>query len=114
MKMDQHWLTKRDRAILGTLARKNPDDIRRLGAFNGGLCVFAGVVTVVACLVRGDWGGADWGVAMVAAGWIEIERARYMRIVRHLLRDNRAKAAAEEAPGWNGLPDPYRSGHNEP
>ena len=105
MQPNQDFLTKRDRSTLSALARKNPMDIGKLAGFHGGLVIFAGVVTGLGFLVRGDWGAAGWGMAMVGAGWIEVERGRYMRIIGHLLRAGQAKVAGEVVPTDGAAPD---------
>jgi hypothetical protein len=78
-------LSVREQRILDAIEHKNPADIGKLVVFQARLVIFVGIVICLYYIIHVNWVDGISGGFLACIGMLEIERARYLRIISFLI-----------------------------
>ena len=95
-------LSPRDRKLVAALSRRNPADVGSIIRSQGLLVLGVGIFGVVFSALRLDLEGAGASAVLALIGLTEMERARLLKIIAHLLSKHRPSAGEPTQPGGHG------------
>ncbi len=102
-KMPTSPLSPRDRKLIENLSRRSPADAGSLARSQGLMVLGVGILGVGFSALRFDLAGAGASAVLMLIGLVEMERARLLRIIAHLLSERRSGAGEPAQPGDHGV-----------